>query len=82
MKLASTLVTIMYNSIKSGRPWQTFHLKVKKSDRRSFILILDWVLVNATLIMSINLSPDMTAMADMIPVLEVTTMVSRFSQKL
>ena len=71
----------MNNSIKSGHPWRTFHLRVKRSDRRPFILILDWMFVNATLIVSMILPPDMTAMADMIPVLEVTSMVSRFSQE-
>ena len=43
--------------------------------------MLDWMFVNATLIVSMILPPDMTAMADMIPVLEVTSMVSRFSQE-
>ena len=69
----------MNNSIKSGHPWRTFHLRVKRSDRD--ILMLDWMFVNAILIVSMILPPDMTAMADMIPVLEVTSMVSRFSQE-
>ena len=57
MKLASTSAAIMYNSIENGHPWRSLCIRVKESDRRSFILILDWMLVSATLIMWINLSP-------------------------
>ena len=47
MRLASTSVTILYNSVDSRYPWQT-HIRVKGSDRRPFILILDSILVQAT----------------------------------
>ena len=46
----------MYNSIDNGHPYQTPCIRVKGSDRRSFVLILDWMLVNATLIIRMNLS--------------------------
>ena len=70
----------MYNSIKSVHPWQTSRTRVKGSERRSFILVLDWMMVNVTLIMRMNLSPGMTDMTDMIPVLEVTLMVPSFPE--
>ena len=57
MKFASTSAAIMYNSIWSGKLWKTPSVSIKRSDRRSFILILDWMLVNATLPMGTNLSP-------------------------
>ena len=47
MKLASTSTAILYNSMESRHPWQT-HIRVKGSDRRPFILILDSILVYAT----------------------------------
>ena len=47
----------MHNSIESGKSWRTPRIRVKGSDRRPFILILDWMLVNATLIMWMNLAP-------------------------
>ena len=47
MKLASTSTAILYNSMESRHPWQT-HTRVKGSDRRPFILILDSILVYAT----------------------------------
>ena len=50
MKLASTPATIFYNSIESRHPWRT-NVWIKGSDKRSFILILDSILVYATLIM-------------------------------
>ena len=50
MKLASILASIWYNSMESRHPWRTY-IRVKGSDRRSFILILDSTLVYATLIM-------------------------------
>ena len=56
MKLTSTSAAKMYNSIESGHPWKTPRIKIKGSDRRPFILILDWMLVKATLIMWMNLS--------------------------
>ena len=57
MNLASPAFTIMYRSIESGHPWWTPRIRVNGSDRRQFILILDWLLVHATLIMFINFSP-------------------------
>ena len=56
MKLASTSTAIIYNSMESKHPWRT-RIRVKGSDRRPFILILDSILVHATLIMGMNLSP-------------------------
>ena len=50
MKLASTSTAILYNSMESRHPWQT-HIRVKGSDRRLFILILDSILAY------VNLSP-------------------------
>ena len=55
--MASTSVAIICNSIHSGHPWQTLCIRVKEWDKRPFILILDWILVNVTLIMLTNLSP-------------------------
>ena len=43
----------MRNSINSGHPLH----KSKGNSRRSFILILDWMLVKATLITWMHLSP-------------------------
>ena len=43
MKLTSTSATELYNSMD--------RIRVKGSDRRSFILVLDLILVYATLIM-------------------------------
>ena len=40
MKLASTSVAVMYNSMKNRQPWQTSQVRVKGSDKRPFILIL------------------------------------------
>ena len=56
MKMASTAVAVIYNSIESGQSWWTPHVKVKGSDRRSFTLVLDWILVYPTSIMWMNLS--------------------------
>ena len=56
MKLASTSATILCNSMESRHPCHT-NVSVKGSDRRPFILILDSILVYATLIMRMNLSP-------------------------
>ena len=44
MKLASTSIAIMYNSMESRHPWRT-HIMVKGSDKRPSILILDSILV-------------------------------------
>ena len=58
MKLASTSAAIMYKSIENRHPWQSSHVKVEGSDRRPFILILDWILVYTSLTMSwMDLSP-------------------------
>ena len=57
MKLANTQATIIYNTIEGGHPWRTPCIRVKGSDRRPFILILDWMSVYATLIMRMNLTP-------------------------
>ena len=57
MKLASTSAAIIYNTHESGHPWQTPCIRVKGSDRRPFILILDSMSVYATLIMRMNLTP-------------------------
>ena len=55
-KLARTSAAILYNSMESKHPWQT-HIMVEGSDRRPFILILDVILLYATLSMSMNLPP-------------------------
>ena len=47
LRLESTSVAILYNSMESRHPWRT-HIGVKGSDRRPFILILDSILVYAT----------------------------------
>ena len=44
MKLTSTSIAIMYNSMESRHPWRT-RIIVKGSDRRPFNLILDSMLV-------------------------------------
>ena len=56
MRLSITSATIFYNSLDSRHPWRT-NIRNKGSDRRPLILILDSILVYATLIMWINLSP-------------------------
>ena len=56
MKLASTRATILCNNMESRHPWRT-NIRIKGSDRRPFILILDSILLCATLIMCMNLSP-------------------------
>ena len=55
MKIASTSATIIHNNIESGQPWWNPWMRVKESDRRPFILILDWILMEATWIMWMNL---------------------------
>ena len=57
VKLASTSAALICNTDESGHPWQTPCIRVKGSDRRPFILILDWVLVYATSIVRMNFSP-------------------------
>ena len=56
VKLASTSATILYDSLDSRHTWCT-NIRIKGSDRRPFILILDSILVYATLIMWMNLPP-------------------------
>ena len=56
MKLASTAVKILCNSMESRHPWRT-NIRIKGSDKMPFILILDSILVYATLIMWMNLPP-------------------------
>ena len=58
MKLANTSAAIMYNSMENRHPWQTSRERVKGSDRRLFILLLDWILVYTSLTMWMDLSPD------------------------
>ena len=53
--VASTSATIIHNKIESGQPWWNLWMRVKKSDRRPFILILDWILMEVTWIMWMNL---------------------------
>ena len=55
--LASTSATIIYKSIENKHPWQTSRVRVKRSDRRPFILILGWILMYKSLTMWMNLSP-------------------------
>ena len=50
-----TITSLRYKSMESRHTWWT-HIRVKRSDRRSFILILDYILVNAFLNMWMNLS--------------------------
>ena len=47
--MASTSAEIMCKSIENRYPWQTSHVRVKGSDWRPFILILDWILVYTSL---------------------------------
>ena len=56
MKLTNTSAAILYNSLESRHLWST-NMRVKESDRKPFILILDSILVYVTLVMWINLSP-------------------------
>ena len=58
MKLTSTSAAIKCNTNESVHPWQTSCVWVKGSDRRPFILVLDWMLVYSTLIIQRNFSPD------------------------
>ena len=54
MKLASTSAAIIYYTNESVHLWWTPCIRVKGSDRTPFILILDWMLVYATLIIQMN----------------------------
>ena len=56
MKLASTSATILYNRMESRHLWHT-NLRVNGSHRRPLTLILDSILVYATLIVWMNVSP-------------------------
>ena len=49
MKLARTSAVIMYKSIENRHLCQTSRVMVKGSDKRPFILILDWILVYTSL---------------------------------
>ena len=55
IKIASTSAAIMHNNIESGQPWWNLWIRVKDSDRRPFILVLDWILIEATWSTGINL---------------------------
>ena len=55
IKIASTSATIMHNNTESGQPCWNLWMRVKDSDRRPFILILDWIMMEATWIMWMNL---------------------------
>ena len=48
MGLASAADAILYNSMDSRHPWRT-HLGVKESDRKTFVLILDSILIYTTI---------------------------------
>ena len=56
MKMASTSTAVIYK-YECGNPWLTSCIRVKKSDSRPFILVLDWMLVYVTSIMWANLPP-------------------------
>ena len=47
VKLAITSAAIICNTNESGHPWRTPCIRLKGSDWRPFILILDWMLVHA-----------------------------------
>ena len=49
--------THTYTTNESGHPWRTHCIRVKESDRRPFILILDSILVYATLRIRMKFSP-------------------------
>ena len=56
MKLVSTSAAILYNSMERRHPWRT-HIRVKGSENRPFILILDLILVYVNEFVSI---PELT----------------------
>ena len=57
VKMASTSTTVIYNSMRVNTPWQTSYIRVKESDSRPFILVLDCILVYATSVTWTNFSP-------------------------
>ena len=57
MKVESTSAALIYNTNESGHRWRTLCIRVKGTDRRPFVLILDWMSVYPTLIIQINFSP-------------------------
>ena len=54
-RLASTTPTVLYKSMENRHPWR-FNIRIKGSGRKLFVLILDSILVYATLIMWMNFS--------------------------
>ena len=56
MKFESTTATILCNSMERRHPYP-LNIRIKESDRRPFILILDSILVYVTLIKWMDLSP-------------------------
>ena len=54
IKIASASAMVMHNNIESGQPWWNLWKMVKESDRKSFILFIDGILVEATRIMWMN----------------------------
>ena len=57
MKLEGISAPIMYHSSENEHPWQTPRIRVKGSDRGSLVLILDWILMYASSITLMTLSP-------------------------
>ena len=51
--MVSTSSALLYNKMESRHPWRT-HVRVKGSDRRPFILVLDSILVYATCVIQFN----------------------------
>ena len=51
MELASTSAAVIYKGIENRYRWQTSHVRVKGSNRKPFILTLDWILVYTSLTM-------------------------------
>ena len=52
IKMVSTSSALLYNKMESRHPWRT-HVRVKGSDRRPFILVLDSILVYATCVIQL-----------------------------
>ena len=52
LKMVSTSSALLYNKMESRHPWIT-HVRVKGSDRRPFILVLDSILVYATCVIQL-----------------------------
>ena len=57
MKLENTSAPVIYNNTENRHHWQTPRVRVKGSDSRPFILILDWILVYVSSTMGMNSSP-------------------------